>query len=95
MATRTQPSMTQKPQPVPSQWRKRPVRKSGARKKRPTAKATAMTSVKPISFLPSAGDSSSATPRDSLADIVRAFTPMTSDSTRATTPRMTGVLRMG
>jgi len=61
-------------------------------KNRPTAKAKAMTSVIPISFLPS---SSSSSPSDSFADLVRARTPMTSDSIRATTPRSTGSLSTG
>src|SRR5665648_287855 len=92
MPTRTRPSTTQNPQPVPSQPRNRPVSNSGARKNRPMAKARATKSVTPISFLPSGSSSS---PSDSLADIVRARSPITSDSTSATTPRTTGVLRMG
>ena len=95
MPTRTHPSTSQKPSPVPSQPRNRPVSSSGATKNRPMANAMAMTSVMPISFLPSGATSSSGMPMDSLADCVRALTPMTSDSTRATTPRMTGVLRIG
>ena len=61
-------------------------------KKRPMAKAKAMISVTPISFLPSFSSSS---PSDSLAEMVRARTPIANDSTRATTPRTTGVLRIG
>ena len=61
-------------------------------KKRPTAKAKAMTSVTPISFLPS---SCSSSPSDSLAETVRARMPMTRDSTSATTPRTIGSLRIG
>ena len=89
MPTRTQPSTSQNQKPSPSQWSSRPVRNSGARKNSPTANAKAMIRVMPISFLPS---SSSSSPSDSLAEMVSARTPMTSDSTRATMPRTIGHL---
>ena len=92
MPTRTTPSTSQNQKPAPSQRSIRPVRNSGAMKNSPTAKAKAMTSVTPISFLPSCCSSS---PSDSLAEMVSARTPMARDSTRATTPRTIGSLRMG
>ncbi len=61
-------------------------------KNSPTAKAKAMMSVTPISFLPS---SCSSSPSDSLAEMVSARMPIASDSTRATTPRRIGSLRIG
>ena len=92
MPTRTKPSTIQNRKPSPSQWSSRPVRKSGAMKKRPMAKAKAMVSVTAISFLPS---SSSSSPSDSLADMVSARMPMMSDSKRAIMPRSTGSLSTG
>ncbi len=65
---------------------------SGARKNTPMAKAKATTSVTPISFLVSSCVSS---PVDSLAEMVSALMPTTSDSTRAVMPRRMGSLRTG
>ena len=54
MPTRTKPSTSQNRKPVAEPaLLNSPVRNSGARKNRPMAKAKAMTSVMPISFLPS------------------------------------------
>ena len=71
---------------------KRRVMTSGARKKRATAKPRATMRVRPISFLVS---SCSSSPSDWLAEMVMAFMPMTSDSTRAVTPRRMGSLSTG
>ena len=92
MPTRMKPSTSQNQNPSPSQWSSRPVRNSGATKKRPMANAKAMMSVTPISYLPSCSSSS---PSDSLAETVRARMPITSDSKRATMPRRTGSLSTG
>ena len=56
------------------------------------AKAKATTSVTPISLL---GELLVSSPVDSLAEMVSARTPTTSDSTSAVTPRRIGSLRTG
>ena len=68
---------------------------TGITKKRPTASASEAAIVKPQVKPPiSSASSPSSSSSWALAEIARALKPIFSDSPRATTPRITGSLRM-
>src|SRR3954451_2177215 len=87
MLVRRRPSTTQNRKAEPSLSLKSEVRPTGTTKNRPTAKTSA-TSIVPAHMPPEIGSSSSSS--CALAAMLRALKPILSDSTSATTPRMTG-----
>src|SRR3954452_6146071 len=87
MLVRRTPSTTQNRKAEPSLSLKMLVRPTGTTKNRPMARASAATIVPahmPLEI------SSSSSPSCALAEMPSALKPMESDSTSATTPRMTG-----